>query len=197
MATKRPKSAPAKDLRDTIVDAALGLAARRDWGNVTLTDIARTAKIRLADLISVFEDKEDIVAAYGRRIDRAVLESYPDGVPGSEDKDRLFEILMARFDRMNDDRRALVSIINAACRDPKQAIIGLPGIGRSMAWTLEACGIDLSGWRGAARIAVLSGVYLWVLRTWRDDDSADMARTMAALDRGLDKLGSVANMLGA
>ena len=188
MATKRPKTTPT---RDDVVNAALKLAAKRDWGLVTLADIARGAGITLADLSAMFESREDIVATYSRMIDREVLDSYPDGVPGNEDKDQLFEVLMERFDRLNDDRAALSSIIRASCADPKQIIVTLPGIARSMNWTLEACGIDTNGWKGAARVLALSGIFMWCLRTWKDDDSQDMSKTMAALDRGLDRFASL------
>lgn len=195
MPTKSTKSAK-PDIRQMVVDVALRLAARRDWDRVTLKDIARNAKISLADLSAAFDGKEDILAAYGRRVDQDVLASYPDGVPGSEDKDRIFDCLMERFERMNGDRAALTSIIRASCTDPKQIVISMPGVARSMLWTLEICGIDTGGWRGAARVAGLTGVYLWVLRTWIGDDSEDMARTMAALDRALDRCSKWSESLG-
>lgn len=195
MATKRPKSAPT-DLRTDVVRAALKLAAKRDWGNITLANIARAAGCTLAELSAVFESRDDIVAAYGRMVDRDVLADYADGVPGNTDKDKLFEIFMARFDRLQNDRDALVSIIQSCQRDPKQLVIGLPGVARSMTWTLEACGIETQGWRGAGRVLGLSAIYLWILRTWVSDSSEDLSKTMAALDRALDRGGQWSETLG-
>ena len=56
---------------------------------------------------------------------------------------------------------------------------------RSMVWMLEGAGVSAAGWRGGLRTQLLAGLYFWVLRDFLDDDSADLAKTMAALDRRL------------
>ncbi len=167
--------------------AALDLSARMGWDMVTLTDIADGAACSLAELSEVFEDKADILGVYGRQVDRKVLEACADPDPSMPERERLFEILMERFDVLSGDRAALVSIVQSFVRDPKQAVIGVPHLGRSMAWMLEAAGIETNGLRGAVRVMGLSGVYLYVLKVWMADESEDLARTMAALDRALDR----------
>lgn len=185
-----------QSIKDKVIDTTLELAAMRDWRNVTLADIASVAGISLADLSEVFECREDILDAYARRVDRAVLASFPDGVEGDTERERLFDALMERFDRLNDDRAAVLSILNTYVSDPKQVLTGFPSLGRSMTWTLEACGIETSGWRGCARVAGLIGVFVWALRVWRDDTGADMPKTMAALDRALGRVEGVSERLG-
>src|SRR5260370_10666041 len=54
-----------------------------------------------------------------------------------------------------------------------------------MGWMLELSGVPASGWRGRARTKLLLGIYLSVLRVWFADDTADMTKTMAALDARL------------
>lgn len=191
MASKRQK-AP-EHPRAAAVDAALRQAAMRDWDNVTLADIADEAGITLAALSQMFECREDIVCAYGRRVDHDVLDGFsPSGSP----RDRIFDVLMERFERLNADRAGLVSILKSACADPKQMVIALPHVTRSMAWMLEGCAIETQGWRGAARVAGVTAIYLWTLRTWREDDSPDMGRTMARLDRALGRAESLGSMAG-
>lgn len=194
MASKRQKQAHS-DPRGAVINAALHLAAARDWANVTLADIADGAGISLSDLARMFDGREDILSAYGRRIDADVLESHDTAIDGSH-RDKLFDILMERFDRLNRDRDAVVSIIGSLCADPKQMVIALPHLGRSMTWMLEACNIETIGWKGALRVAGLSAIYLYVLRIWKDDASADMAKTMAALDRALDRTERWSETLG-
>lgn len=191
MASKRQK-ATSSDSRASVIDAALRLATRRDWTNVTLADIAREAKISLSRLSEMFECREDIIVAYSRRIDAHVLESFSG--EGSE-RDQLFDILMERFERLNKDRKALKSILKSVCRDPKQMIIALPHLTKSMSWMMEAADMPAIGWKGAARVAGLAFIYAWVLRTWMDDDSTDMAKTMAVLDRALGRAENLANTL--
>jgi len=192
MATKRPKKTPANP-RNSAIDAALALASKRDWANVTLADIAKGAGLDLAALSQMFECREDIVCAYERRVDADVLKNFSSS--GTE-RDKVFDILMERFDRLNQDRDAVLSILKASCTDPKQFIIGMPNVARSMAWMLEACEIETQGWRGALRVVGVTGVYAWALRSWRDDESADMAKTMASLDRSLNRMEQVAGTFG-
>ena len=54
-----------------------------------------------------------------------------------------------------------------------------------MGWTLEAAGVGSAGRIGALRWVGLAAVYLEAFRAWARDESEDMARTMAALDRAL------------
>jgi AcrR family transcriptional regulator len=183
---KKPKPLQKPD-KERALDAALSLAARMGWDMVTLSDIAAESGMTLAELSDHFEDKTDILVAYGRAIDKKVLAICSDMDPASPERDRLFEILMERFDVLSNDREAVVSILKSFTLDPKQAVISLPHLGRSMAWMLEAAGIDTSGVKGAIRVAGLAAVYLNVLRQWVKDESEDLSRTMAALDKNLSR----------
>ena len=160
---------------------------------ITMADIADKAHASLAELSEVFDDKTDVLVAYGRQIDKKVLESFAAPDPSMSERDRLFDILMERFDVLNDHRDAVVSILKSFALDPKQAVISLPHLGRSMAWMLEAAGMDTSGIKGAVRVAGLTIVYLNAVRHWMSDDSADLSKTMAALDKGLGRAEQCAN----
>lgn len=182
MAKKSTKSVPVKE---KAVQAALALAAEKGWAQTGLKDIAVKAKVPLRELHEHFEDRADILAAYGRMIDRRVLENSGENDGDLSPRDRLFDILMERLDVLNDDRAGVCAILKSFCFDPKQAVIGLPHLGRSMSWMLEAAGIDTTGIRGAVRVAGLTGLYLKTLKVWMSDEDADMGKTMAALDKNL------------
>jgi AcrR family transcriptional regulator len=190
MPAKKANSTPKTrqvPLKERAVTAALELASRMGWDVITMTDIADKAHTNLAGLFEIFDDKSDILVAYGRRIDKAVLERAGDADPSVPERDRLFDLLMERFDVLSEDREAVLSILKSFSSDPKQAVISLPHLGRSMAWMLEAAGIDTSGFKGAARVTGLAVVYLNALRHWSRDDSADLSKTMAALDKSLSR----------
>lgn len=179
-----------------LVYAALDLAAARDWASLTLRDIADAGGVSLADLHAHFDDKTDILAAFGRDIDRQVLEGLVEPSADLSIRDVLFDILMDRFDLLNDHRDALVSILDSFLPDPKQALISAPHLVKSMNWMLEAAGEDTTGILGAVKVTGLTGIYLNVLRTWKQDDSADLSKTMAALDKNLDRSEKFMNMFG-
>lgn len=192
-AAKSPRKMPQLPLKERAVNGALDLASRMGWDMITMADISDKAHATLAELSEVFDDKTDVLVAYGRMVDKQVLESCSSPDLSMPERDRLFEILMERFDVLNDHRDAVVSILKSFTLDPKQAVISCPHLGRSMSWMLEAAGIDTSGIKGAIRVAGLTIVYLNATRHWMTDDSADLSKTMAALDRSLDKAERCAN----
>lgn len=186
MATKKDAT-PQKPMKERAVAAALDLAGRMGWGVITMADIADKAHVSLAKLSDHFDDKSDILVAYGRMLDRRVLESVGSASPEENPRDRLFEILMERFDILNEDRDAIVSILSTFRLDPKELVLSLPHLGRSMSWMLEAAGIDTTGIKGAIRIAGATGVYLYAVKAWMKDEGEGLPKTMAALDKGLNR----------
>lgn len=195
--TPKKKSGGSKaELKDRIVDAALDCANDQDWRFVSLFDIAQKADISVAELFDVVEDKSDILAAYGRRVDRRVLEAMGQPDADLNMRERLFDILMERFDILNEDRLALQSILNSFRLDPKQAVISLPHLCKSMAWMGEAAGIRTDRLTGAVKLAALTGLYLKTLKVWMHDESEDMAEVMAALDKDLGRIERVASYAG-
>jgi len=83
--------------------------------------------------------------------------------------------------------------VRSATFDPPLAL-ALNSIGvRSMQWMLTAAGVSAAGTGGMMRAQGLALLFAHVLRTFADDDD-DNARTMAALDRELDRGGRALSM---
>lgn len=173
------------DIPRHIVTTALALAASQGWRDTRLGDIADAAKLPLGEVLAVYPSKAAIIAAYSRRIDDEVLKAIDPDLTGEPPRDRLFDVMMRRFDALSPDRDAVRSIINASLRDPVSAVCGAFVLRRSMVMMLEAARIGASGLSGVVRMKGLSAIYLSVLRVWLDDDSEDMAQTMSALDSRL------------
>jgi AcrR family transcriptional regulator len=171
--------------REKIIDTALELAAEMDWDKVTLSMIARRAGMEIAEVYEEFEDKAALLATFEKRINRRVLQKHKFEGSSESPRDRLFDIMMERFELLNENRQAVISVLHSFCFDPKQVIIGAPHVAASMNWMMELSGIDTSGLRGAAKVMALTGIYVKVLRDWAKDDSPDLSATMAALDRSL------------
>jgi AcrR family transcriptional regulator len=181
--TRRKTAArSAADPGDRLLDAALQLAARQGWRRTGLAEIAAEAGLPLDEAYAACPSKLALLARLHRRIDRAALADGGDA--GDAPRDRLFEVLMRRFEALAPHRPALRAILRDSRGDPA-ALLGLPALVCSMAWMLERAGIPAAGWRGRFRAHVLAGLYVSVFRTFLEDDSADLAKTMAALDRRL------------
>jgi AcrR family transcriptional regulator len=176
------KTVSGEDVAARLIDAALAIAARDGWRAVGAAAIAAEAQVGLADVYAHVPDRAAILAGLMRRIDRAVL-AEPVDLEGSP-RDRLFDVLMRRFEALQAHRAGLVAVARAGV-DPLRMAALLPTVARSMAWMLIAAGIDPAGVVGRLRVAGLTVVYANAFRVWLDDDGADLGKTMAALDRGL------------
>jgi len=109
------------------------------------------------------------------------------------ERERLFDVLMRRLEAMAGERDAIRSLVRSATFDPPLAL-ALNSIGvRSMQWMLTAAGVSAAGTGGMMRAQGLALLFAHVLRTFADDDD-DNARTMAALDRELDRGGRALSM---
>lgn len=182
--------------KDKIALAALELAALQGWESVTLYDIAEEAGLSMAELHSHVEDKFDVLAALGRMIDRKTLENLSKSDPEISVRDALFDIMMDRFEVLNEHRDGITAILKSFKFDPKQAVISAPHLCRSMSWMLESAQVNTSGIRGAIKVAAMTGLYMKVLRAWMSDETADLSQTMAALDKSLGRAEQFANSLG-
>ena len=180
---RRPRAAAAGDPKARLVAAALKLAAERKWARVTLADIARAARLPLAEAVGLLPSKAAILAEFQRGIDRAVLAG-GDGGDGSA-RDRLFELLMRRYDALGPHRKALRSIARAAPLDPAALLCGWLQLLHSMRVMLATAGCPAEGLIGLVAIKGLAAIYLSVLPVFLADSSRDHAPTMAALDKRL------------
>jgi AcrR family transcriptional regulator len=168
--------------RNDILDAALRLAASKGWHDTTMADIAAEAKLSLAEIYRRFPNRIALLGGVMRRIDETVLEGDTEYDPDEAARDRLFDIMMRRYDALLPHRDALRAILRDLRFDPLGAAALKRHLDRSMAWMLEAVGISATGPRGLIRINGLACIHLAVLRDWMTDDSPDLSRTMASLD---------------
>ena len=178
----RAEDAPA-DPVPAIIAATLQLAAEKPWSEIPLAEIAAASGLSLIELYRLFPSKLAILDALARRTDAAVLAAPADA--DDAPRDRLFDVLMRRFDALLPYRDGLKRIARDLGRLQLEALPAGLALPRSMGWMLEAAGIPAAGLRGALRSRVLGVAYLAAFRVFLEDDSADLTRTMAALDRAL------------
>ena len=179
-------------LKNEVIQGALNLAADKNWSDVSLQDIAKLLSSDIEIITALFPNKNDIIAAYARQIDLRLHDEFEGQGDNSESpRDRLFDIMMERFDILNENRAAVISVINSITLNPRDALDSLSFTCRSTTTMATLAGMDVNGWKGALVITGLSGLYIKTLRDWVADDSEDMAATMASLDKGLGYLDKI------
>src|SRR3954454_8402243 len=132
--------------RDAAIDALMALLAERRFGEIGLDDVATRAGLSLSGLRAAFTGKMAILTAFNERIDLAVLAGGP--AEGDSERDRLFDVLMRRFDVLLPYRPALKSLARSAQWNPSIACATALASDRSMGWMLAAAGVRHGGFGG-------------------------------------------------
>ena len=109
----RAEEAPA-DPVPAIIAATLQLAAEKPWSEIPLAEIAAASGLSLIELYRLFPSKLAILDALARRTDAAVLAAPADA--DDAPRDRLFDVLMRRFDALVPYKPALARMAGEARR---------------------------------------------------------------------------------
>jgi hypothetical protein len=167
-----------------LVAAAFEQASLTGWRGLSIVDAARAADLPLDRARARCPGPAAVLMRFGLMADQTALaQPVTEPLP----RDRLFDLLMHRFDVLQQHRPGMLALLRYLPTDPALALALSAATGRSMAWMLEAAGVSAAGLTGRLRTAGLVGVWLYALRAWRDDDSVDLATTMSALDKALDQ----------
>lgn len=184
------------DLDKAVIDAALGLAARKGWSGISLGEVAEAAGLPISAVHARFASRQAILGALMRRIDHEVLTTIDADPPEGGVRDRLFDVLMRRLEALEPYRDGLKAVARATVCDPLALVCGACQLRRSMAAMLEAAGLSSAGMAGVVRVKGLAAIYLAVFRAWLGDEAADRAHTMAVLDRSLRRAEGWVEFLG-
>ncbi len=176
-----------KDAEQRVIESALQLATTHGWRYVTLHEIAETAEMPEPELLSHLPTKGALFGILTRRTDRLMLDHMAPEEPDETVRERLFDILMTRFDLLAPYRGGIAAVLQGSIGDPCVLLMQICNIRSSMKLTLEAAGVSTAGPFGSLRLKGLCGIYLTAFRVWLKDDSPDKSKTMATLDRALNQ----------
>jgi len=179
----------------TVFETAFSLIAERGWRAVTVATITAASGLDKNTVFAIAPTKFALMDAFARHIDGGVLAGGVEDDTQETAKDRLFEILMRRYDLLSPYRPGLRRLLSDLRRSPVDMLVLGPSLMRSMETMLAAAALETEGCKGVLRAKGLAAVHLSTLRTFVDDDSEDLAKTMAALDRALGRAEDYAGRL--
>lgn len=170
-------------LRRELARAALSLSASGVWRELTLARLAEAANRPLAEFYgaSLWEAVDCVEEAF----DRAIAESAGQLDPNQSVRDRLFELIMRRFEAMEPYRPAVLAMEQGVDRDPALMASAHQRHVRCARWVLALAGLEADGMTGQARSQGLGVIIGQARAAWRGDDAGDFTRTMASLDKNL------------
>jgi ubiquinone biosynthesis protein COQ9 len=167
---------------NALVAAALAIAGRDGWSRVSVAAAATEAGLSLGRARARFPVRAMVLLRLGVIADQAALAALS---TEASVRDKLFDMIMRRLDVLQANRTGVLALMRAVPADPPLGLLLALSTKRSLRWLLEAAGERSHGLRGELKLRGLLAVWLYTLHAWRSDASADMAATMAALDRAL------------
>ena len=181
---RRKRSDDTSNMRKAAL-AALKQAEDMGWSHVSGQVIAADAGLALSDLYAL-GGKFGLLDEIDRYLDEAMGEGFaPLGEEASpeEHRQRLSEVMMQRFDRMEAHRNAITSIHEHVMAHPGEIVKASVRRHRTARWALFVAQVGDGPVPGVRSLA-LAAAFMRAKQTWLDDEApCDM--TMAAIDRDL------------
>jgi len=106
----------------------------------------------------------------------------------SSQRDMLFEIIMARYDILNEYRTSVKNIINYFISKPHEVIKLIPKSIEGKIIIASFANINLNGIQGAIKIKIIFVLYYITLFTWFNDENESLEKTMGVLDKYLNNI---------
>jgi len=169
---------------DKLVTAALAAIEKGGWKALSLTALARKAKITPTTLYELCPDKRALLQLIGKRIDIAALERAVEPDESIPPRDRAFDAIIGCFESMTPLKPA-IRIIHADSKgDPAVIFDVLPATVRSAFWIADSAGLPTTGWQGFVVTRGIGVLLAESMGIWLEDGE-DLAKTMAHVDRRL------------
>ena len=167
-----------------IVETTLYLLKKKGWNDTALSEIKKKSKIK--DFDRIIKDKKSIVPFIHKYFDyKLILEI--ENVEKSNNKDMIFEILMMRFDILQNHRKAVISIFNSIKNNPKDLILLLPNVLDSIILMTKHTNISVIGIKGQLKIKGILIIYINSFFVWMKDQTTSLDKTMNSIDKSLDQ----------
>ena len=154
------------------------------WEEFSLEKLSTKEKIPINDLKVFFKCKNSIVDKFSRMIDKNIESKLRiDDFKDSSKKDILFELIMMRFDEMEGYKGSLVKILDVSKNKPLLISIITKNVMNTMDFFLELSNSYNNYAFDFLKKNFLFIIYSITFKTWLSDDTEDLSKTMAELDK--------------
>jgi AcrR family transcriptional regulator len=184
------KSAPPPDL----LALAFEQIAEQGWAGLSLVSLARRAGVPPVEVYGQLPNRQAILRALSDRVDQAMLAVDQRELEDLPARDRLFELVMRRLEAMAPFRAGLARLARDARREPCVLLATFCRLDRSLRWMQELAGLRSHGLRARLQRRALLAVYAQTLQVWFGEQSDDLAKSMAELDKQLRRIESLVGL---
>ncbi|MEI8296068.1 MAG: hypothetical protein WCG04_06065 [Alphaproteobacteria bacterium] len=177
----------------TVIKASWRIAEMQGLDGLTPEIIAAEASTDAQRLRQIFPTRSHILLS----LMHDVFENLAATVVGEHPRDNLFDLIMAHFDGLQNHRPAVVRLYNdiTTLRHLDLLVRLRKPYWQQASAVLTTAGVPTDDLLGFGKVSMVALLGLWLLTVWVSDESDDLAKTMAALDQGLHRLGDINNMV--
>ena len=171
-----------------IVQVTLKILSKKSWNSLSISEVKQKSKIKIFD--NEIKNKHVLLRNINAYFDHD-LSLNVSGIEQSNRKDMIFEVMMMRFDILQNNRKALRSIFNSFKSKPQDLIFLLPNLLDSMILMANYANISIRGLKGQLRLKGILIIYCTTFLIWIKDNGTSLGKTMTSLDRNLDRAENV------
>tara|TARA_B100000035_G_C20964516_1_gene538119 strand:- start:482 stop:1066 length:585 start_codon:yes stop_codon:yes gene_type:complete len=169
-----------------ILDKAFSVIAKEGWIDFSLLRFSKTQKISMKNLKTFFRNKDEILERFTKMIDYKVESNFDfEEMKGTSKKDNLFELIMLRLEAMQPYKVALRNILSSAKERPVILKKLSKNIINSLDFYLEVSSYYDDTFVDFLKKNAIFFIYSLTFRVWLNDESDDLSKTMAELDKFL------------
>ncbi len=154
------------------------------WEEFSIEKLSIRENIPLQDLKVYFKCKYSVVDKFSRMIDKKIESKLRiQDFKNSSKKDTLFELIMIRFDEMEEFKGSLAKVLDASKNKPLLISIITKNVLNTMDFFLELSNSYNNYAFDVLKKNFLFLIYSITFKTWLSDNTEDLSKTMAELDK--------------
>ena len=175
-----------------IAEITLKLLSKKSWKSLSLKEVKKKSKLEFFD--ELIKNKQELLNNINCYFDYSLTLQIKN-LEDSSHKDMLFEILMMRFDILQNNRKAILSVFKSFKQNPQELIFLLPQLLDSIVSIIGYAKISSAGIIGQIKIKGILIIYISTFFVWIKDEDSSLEKTMMALDSYLNQAGKILNII--
>jgi len=171
-----------------IAETTLKVLDKKPWHNITLKEIQTKSRIKKFNLL--IKNKKDLLIKLNNYFDYKIS-SKISNIENSNYKDMIFEVIMMRFDILQENRKGIKSIFESFKNKPKLLFFLIPELLDSILIMVQSINLPIKGVIGQLKIKGIFVIYVSSFFVWLNDETVALDKTMTALDKYLDQANNI------
>ena len=168
------------------IKLAFKLIEEKGWNDFSLEKLAKEESIKMEDLIFFFKDETKLIESFSEMIDEQVIKEVDlNEFSQNPVKDNIFELIMIRFEKLSPYKKSLDILLKQLKHEPKVLKKLTKKIFNSLDLFLEISNAKNNYVFDFLKLNIMFIIYGYTFKIWLEDDSKDMGKTMAEVDKWL------------